>query len=72
MKGFVVKGINGGFLRKTRSQGYNSREWVDNVWDATIYRKKNHASCVAEVQGNPAVAVVVEVEVRVKIVEPKK
>lgn len=70
MKGFVVKGINGGFLRKTRSRGYNSREWVDNVWDATIYRKKNHASCVAEVRDNTAV--VVEVELRVKIVEPKK
>ena len=70
MKGFVVKGINGGFLRKTRAQGYNSRVWVDNVWDATIYQKKNHASCVAEVQDNTAV--VVEVEVRVKIVEPKK
>lgn len=69
MKKYVVQNAEGKFLRVKRSSGYKYREWVDRVWEATLFNRKSDAS-----QTNPMVRYhnsgyckVVEVEVRVKL-----
>lgn len=68
MKKYVVQNADGKFLRVKRSSGYKYREWVEQVWNATLFNRKNDASQTSPMAFNSAgLCKVVEVEVRVKV-----
>lgn len=68
MKKYVVQNAEGEFLRVKRSSGYKHRTWVKQVWDATLFNRKNDASQTRPMVFNPeGLRKVVEVEVRVKV-----
>jgi hypothetical protein len=72
MKMYVVQGVAGQYLKRGSSNGIKTQDWVDNVWDATLFSKKNHASQTSPMQFNADGArKVVEVEVRVSLPKQK-
>jgi len=67
MKRYVVQDEEGKFLRVKRGSGYKYREWVEKVWDATLFNRKSDAGQTAPMTNNTLYGIckVVEVEVRV-------
>lgn len=68
MKKYVVQNAKGEFLRVKRSSGYKYREWVKEVWNATLFNRKSDASQTSPMVFNrKGLRKVVEVEVIVKL-----
>lgn len=67
MKKFVVQNPEGKFLRKTLKASRVNREWMDNVWESTLFDSEKEAAsskaqCLGKDEGS-----VLTTEVRVKL-----
>jgi len=69
MKMYGVKNKQGKFLRVKNCSGYKQREWVSEVFEASMWRRASDATQTGPVSYGKSV--VQEVDVRVKEKLPK-
>lgn len=66
MKMYVIQNVETKeYVRRVKAAGYKSTVQTKFLWEATLFRQRNHASCTSEIQFKKDKYAVVEVEVRV-------